>query len=41
MYYADVKTWLSEDGYIDIIMPQIYYGFKNNLKPLYDPFLQV
>lgn len=33
MYYADVKTWLSSDGYIDVIMPQVYYGFDNNLKP--------
>ena len=33
LYYADVKTWLSENGYIDIIMPQIYYGFENDLKP--------
>ena len=33
LYYADIKTWLSEDGYIDIIMPQIYYGFENDLKP--------
>lgn len=31
--YADVKTWLKEDGYIDYIMPQIYYGFENQVKP--------
>lgn len=31
--YADVKTWLSEEGYIDYIMPQIYYGFENEVKP--------
>lgn len=31
--YADVKTWLKEDGYIDYIMPQIYYGFENQIKP--------
>ncbi len=24
---ADVKTWLKNDGYVDIIMPQLYYGF--------------
>lgn len=28
-HYADVKTWLSNDGYVDFIMPQIYYGFEN------------
>ncbi len=32
-HYADVKTWLKEDGYIDIIMPQIYYGFENEYSP--------
>ena len=33
LHYADVKTWLSNDGYIDIIMPQVYYGFLNTFKP--------
>ena len=33
MHYADVKKWLSEDGYIDFIMPQVYYGFNNEVKP--------
>lgn len=33
LHYADVKTWLSEDGYVDIIMPQVYYGFENQYKP--------
>jgi len=27
--YADIKTWLKEEGYVDYIMPQIYYGFEN------------
>ena len=27
--YADVKKWISEKGYIDYIMPQLYYGFLN------------
>lgn len=31
--YLDVKKILSEDGYIDYIMPQIYYGFENQVKP--------
>ena len=30
--YADVKRWMEEDGYIDFIMPQIYYGFYNSTK---------
>ena len=28
-HFADIKTWLKNSGYIDIIMPQIYYGFEN------------
>ena len=26
--YADVGKWMSTPGYIDYIMPQIYYGYK-------------
>ncbi len=33
MQYADVKRWISEDGYIDYICPQIYYGFENESAP--------
>lgn len=33
MHFADVKTWVTNPGYIDIIMPQVYYGFDNDLKP--------
>jgi len=32
-HYADVKTWLKEENYIDYIMPQIYYGFTHQTKP--------
>ena len=32
-HYADVKTWLNNEEYLDIIMPQIYYGFENEYKP--------
>lgn len=32
-HFADVKTWLLEDNYVDIIMPQVYYGFENEYKP--------
>lgn len=36
-HFADVKTWLKNNDYIDIIMPQIYYGFENE----YSPFKKV
>lgn len=29
---ADVKTWI-KNNYIDIIMPQLYYGFENEYLP--------
>ena len=29
---ADVRLWMKEDGYVDYIMPQIYYGFYNSTK---------
>ncbi len=32
--YADVESWI-ENGYIDYICPQIYFGFKN----IYQPFM--
>jgi len=31
--YADVKTWLQEEGYCDWIIPQIYFGFENETNP--------
>lgn len=31
--YADVKKWCSEKGYCDIIIPQIYFGYENPVKP--------
>ncbi len=31
--YADVKKWLSTYGYVDFIMPQLYYGFNHGIKP--------
>ncbi len=34
--YADIYKWLSEEGYVNFIMPQIYYGFFNENKPFYD-----
>lgn len=31
--YLDIKKILSEEGYIDYIMPQIYFGFNNGSRP--------
>ncbi len=31
--YADVKKWMSESGYCDYIVPQIYFGFENESSP--------
>ena len=31
-HYADVRLWGSEEGYMDYLMPQIYYGFYNETK---------
>lgn len=33
--YADVEKWAGEEGYVDYICPQIYFGFKN----VYQPFM--
>lgn len=29
--FADIDTWLTQDGYVDYIMPQIYWGFETQL----------
>lgn len=34
--YIDTKKILSEEGYVDYIMPQIYFGFSNQLMPFID-----
>ena len=31
--FIDVEEWLTEDGYIDYICPQIYFGFQNSTCP--------
>lgn len=31
--FIDCAEWLSNDGYVDYIMPQIYYGFQNAKNP--------
>ena len=34
--YADVEKWSREDGYVDYMAPQIYYGFENSGQPYAD-----
>ena len=34
--FADVKRWGSEEGFCDMIIPQIYFGFENESKPFYE-----
>lgn len=34
--FADVKTWASKKGYVDYLMPQVYYGFYNETKPYFE-----
>ena len=29
--FIDVKKWLSEEGYLDYICPQVYFGLKQHL----------
>ncbi len=31
--FADVKLWVSSFGYADIVIPQLYFGFKNGTLP--------
>lgn len=31
--YADVEKWCTQSGYLDYIMPQIYFGFRNSAQP--------
>lgn len=31
--FADVERWCTEAGYVDYIVPQIYYGFENSTQP--------
>ncbi len=32
-YYADAETWCTKEGYIDYILPQLYFGFENKYCP--------
>ena len=29
--FVDIDTWMSQDGYLDYIMPQIYWGFEHKM----------
>lgn len=31
--YADVAKWGSEPGYVDYLLPQVYFGFQNSKMP--------
>lgn len=31
--FADVKLWLSEPGFLDYVIPQIYFGFEHERSP--------
>lgn len=34
--YADVKLWARNEGYADILIPQLYYGFNHSTMPFND-----
>lgn len=34
--YADVERWCNEDGFCDYIVPQVYFGLKNETAPFAD-----
>ncbi|MEG2053382.1 MAG: family 10 glycosylhydrolase, partial [Oscillospiraceae bacterium] len=38
LQYSDVGLWLSTDGYVDYIMPQVYWGYNFVLKSGNDRF---
>ena len=40
VFYADVEKWCREEGFVDIIIPQIYYGFENEKMPFSDVLKQ-
>ena len=35
-HYADVKLWASQNGYVDYLIPQIYFGFEHETMPFND-----
>lgn len=40
-WYVDYRTWMSNDGYIDYICPQLYWSFNSkNIFPYYDTLIR-
>ncbi len=39
-YYADVFYWCNNDGFVDYIIPQIYYGFEHETMPFEDTVME-
>lgn len=37
--YVDIDTWVKQEGYVDYVMPQIYWGFTNEQAP-FDKILE-
>ena len=33
VFFCDVEKWCREEGFVDLIIPQIYYGFENETMP--------
>ena len=33
IFYCDVEKWCKEEGFVDFLIPQIYYGFENEKMP--------
>lgn len=33
LYFADVALWGGEEGYVDALVPQIYFGYTNSAQP--------
>ena len=33
LVYADVEEWVTHDGYLDYIIPQVYWGFEHSRVP--------
>lgn len=36
VFYADVEKWCREEDFVDLLIPQIYYGFENEKMPFTD-----
>ena len=40
-WYVDYRTWMSDEGYIDYICPQLYWSFNSkNIFPFYETLLK-